>query len=63
VIASSVRIEDEASREMAERFYRHWLSGKSRASALRDAQLEMRDRDQWEHPFYWSFLRVLVAGD
>ena len=62
VVASSLKVEDEASRTMAGRFYHHWLGGEDRATALRAAQLDIRSRDdRWSHPFYWAFIRAMVA--
>jgi tetratricopeptide (TPR) repeat protein len=56
VIATSVRVDDDASRVLAEGFYRHWLSGMERAAALRAALLELKERKpRWSHPFYWAF--------
>jgi len=63
VVASTLRVDDEASAYLAERFYRHWLGGKSKAEALRAAQLELRAaRAEWEHPYYWSSYRLLGDG-
>lgn len=57
VVAPSVRIDDEAARRLAGRFYVHWLSGMTVPEALRRAQLDLRDGDpRWAHPFYWSFV-------
>ncbi len=63
VIASSIRVDDEASLALARNFYGHWLAGKSKAAALRAAQLELRAaRPKWRHPFYWSFYRIIGAA-
>ncbi len=59
VLASTRLVEDAAGRELAERFYRHWLEGTSRAAALRAAQLEMQSEiPEFAHPFYWSFFQL-----
>jgi CHAT domain-containing protein len=64
VVASTIRVDDEASRELATRFYDHWLQGESKAAALRAAQLELRDaRPAWRHPYYWSFYRIIGEAD
>ena len=63
VLASTHAVDDEAARFLAERFYTHWLEGKSKAAALRAAQLELRStRDAWRHPFYWSHYQLHLAG-
>jgi len=55
VVAPIVRIDDEAARLLAGRFYDHWLSGMTVAAALRKAQLELRDGDpRWAHYLFWS---------
>lgn len=59
VLASNLLVEDVAGRKLAEGFYRHWLGGKSRAAALRAAQLELRsESSRFAHPFYWSFFQL-----
>ncbi len=59
VIASTVRVDDEATRLVAESFYRHWLGGKERAAALQAALLELADsRSRRGHPFYWAHYRL-----
>jgi CHAT domain-containing protein len=63
VIASTLWVDDEASAYLAERFYRHWLAGLSRAEALRAAQQDLRAaREVWDHPSYWAFFRLIGEG-
>ncbi|MEN8005840.1 MAG: CHAT domain-containing tetratricopeptide repeat protein [Candidatus Krumholzibacteriota bacterium] len=60
VIAATHWVDDEASAFMAERFYEHWLAGKSKAEALRAAQQDLRAaRAEWNHPSYWAFFRLI----
>jgi CHAT domain-containing protein len=60
VIAPSTRIEDEAARQLAGRFYGHWLEGLSVEAALRRAQLDLRDGGaRWAHPYYWAFYQTI----
>ena len=60
VIAPSIRIEDEAARYLADRFYRHWLTGQTKSSALRQALLDLSQaRTEWSHPQYWAFYRLI----
>ncbi len=62
VIAPSARIEDEAARQLAGRFYGHWLEGLSVEAALRRAQLDLRDGGaRWAHPCYWAFYQTIGA--
>lgn len=64
VIASSLWVDDDAAAFLAERFYRHWLDGKSRAEALRSARLDLRAAsDRWRHPAYWAFYRLIGDPD
>ena len=63
VVASAIRVDDEASAFLATRFYHHWLEGKNKAAALRAAQLELRDaRTEWSHPYYWAGYRLIGDG-
>ena len=41
-------------------FYRGLMAGKTKAAALQEAQLEVRDRHP--HPFYWAGF-VLMGED
>lgn len=60
VIASTLRVDDEASRYLASRFYGHWLEGKSRAAALRAAQQDVRAATpRWRHPYFWAYYRLI----
>ncbi len=60
VVASAIRVDDEASGELARLFYAGWLAGADKASALRAAKLALREaRPEWAHPYYWSFYRII----
>jgi CHAT domain-containing protein len=60
VIASGIRVDDEAARHLAVSFYEHWLDGASIQDALRMAQLDLRDGEaRWAHPYYWAFYQVI----
>jgi CHAT domain-containing protein len=55
VIASLWQVDDAATSELMKRFYRGTLQQNQRAAAaLRSAQLEMWQKKQWEHPYYWA---------
>lgn len=63
VIAPTIRVDDEATRYVADSFYRHWLAGKSKAASLRAALREIRSADSdWRHPYYWAFYRLIGDG-
>lgn len=60
VIASTQRVDDEAARFLALRFYGHWLNGTDPSEALRRAQIETREhRPEWKHPYYWAAYRAI----
>ena len=60
VVAPSIRIEDQAARDLARSFYRCWRSGGTRSAALREALADMAGIDSpWQHPHYWAFYRLL----
>jgi len=64
VLAPVIRVEDEASRYLAQQFYHYWLQGKSRAASLKAAQLDTRNaRETWRHPYYWAFFRLYMLPD
>ena len=45
-------IHDQSTAEFMTRFYRHFEDGAGKASALRDAMIELRER--YPHPFHWA---------
>lgn len=51
VVASLWQVDDEATSQLMVRFYSE-LAGKSKADALRAAQLEVRKA--YPHPYFWS---------
>jgi CHAT domain-containing protein/tetratricopeptide (TPR) repeat protein len=55
VVASLWKVNDVATAELMKRFYRLMLQdGMRPAAALREAQIEMWKRPQWQSPFYWG---------
>jgi len=52
VIASLWRVSDEYTAELMSNFYRRWLSGADKSTALRDSALEICKRKP--HPYYWG---------
>ncbi|MCL4298821.1 MAG: tetratricopeptide repeat protein [Anaerolineae bacterium] len=59
VIASLWNVEDEATSLLMERFYTHLKDGIGKAEALRQAQLEVREKDP--NPYYWA--AFVLSGD
>ena len=75
VLASLWSVEDEATAELMERFYRHLRTGKSKDEALRAAQLELirrplrvpDGRGGWTErnaaaPYFWAALQLVGDG-
>jgi CHAT domain-containing protein/Tfp pilus assembly protein PilF len=54
VVASTWKVDDRATRELMERFYRGYFEGKSPAAALREAQISLRDTARFRAPYYWA---------
>jgi len=75
VLASLWRVDDEATAELMQRFYRHLRSGKTKDEALRAAQLELirsplrvpDGRGGWTRrnaaaPYFWAALQLVGDG-
>lgn len=75
VLASFWRVEDEATAELMQRFYRHLRAGKAKDEALRAAQLELirrplrvpDGRGGWTErnaaaPYFWAALQLVGDG-
>jgi CHAT domain-containing protein len=55
VMASLWTVDDRATAELMDRFYRKLLAGHiSPAAALRAAQVEMLQTDRWQAPYFWA---------
>ncbi|MFN7949956.1 MAG: CHAT domain-containing protein [Blastocatellia bacterium] len=55
VVASQWRVDDYATSVLMKKFYRGMLQEKlPAAAALRKAQIEMLQQQQWRSPFYWA---------
>ncbi len=62
LLVSLWRVEDRATAELMERFYRHLLhQGLSPAAALRRAQTELSHQAGREAPYYWA--GFIIQGD
>jgi CHAT domain-containing protein len=55
IIASLWKIDDDATAELMDSFYKKMLEEDMRpAAALRAAQIEIYNRKRWQAPFYWA---------
>jgi CHAT domain-containing protein/tetratricopeptide (TPR) repeat protein len=56
VVSSLWKVDDVATSELMRRFYEAMLGSRhmSPATALRAAQLEMRQQRRWSAPYYWA---------
>jgi CHAT domain-containing protein len=55
VVASLWKVDDVATAELMQRFYKGVLAEKVRpAAALRAAQISMLKQKQWAAPYYWA---------
>jgi len=59
VVASLWRVDDTATLEMMRVFYRQLAAGRSKAQALRRAQLELRKSAAMADPYYWASFVLL----
>lgn len=63
VVASLWQVPDRATAETMTLFYRALLErGEAPAAALRQAQLAVRARRGWSHPFYWASFVLMGEG-
>jgi CHAT domain-containing protein/tetratricopeptide (TPR) repeat protein len=59
VVASLWKVDDVATAELMERFYRGMLKeGLRPAAALRQAQIEMQAQKRWADPYYWAAFTI-----
>jgi CHAT domain-containing protein len=52
LVASLWLVQDETTAELMENWYEHLSEGSGRATALRNAQLMLKDK--YPHPYYWA---------
>jgi CHAT domain-containing protein len=60
LVVSLWTVDDESMTRLVTNFYSHWLDGRSKTEALREAQLSLLK--EYEHPYYWSPL-ILVGSE
>ena len=63
VLISLWAVNDEATYQLMERFYRHLMGSETPANALRQAKLEMIDSGVLSHPYYWAGFIVNGKSD
>jgi CHAT domain-containing protein len=61
VLVSQWSVSDEATAELMRQFYEHWLSGSSKAEALRLAQSELARDRRFAHPRFWAAFQLVGA--
>jgi CHAT domain-containing protein/tetratricopeptide (TPR) repeat protein len=61
LVVSLWPVQDDSTALFMERFYRHLRSGTPAASALRAAQLELRE--DYPHPYHWAAFILIGKGD
>lgn len=55
VVVSLWNVNDKATAELMQRFYRRMLKGgQTPAASLRAAQIEMWQQKQWQSPYFWA---------
>ncbi len=52
VMMSLWKVNDHATTELIKKFYANWLSGQDKSSALRNAQLAIKE--EYHNPYYWG---------
>jgi CHAT domain-containing protein len=52
LVASLWLVQDETTAKLMEKWYEHLSEGAARATALRNAQLALKD--EYPHPYYWA---------
>ena len=62
-LASQWEVDSESTRRLMVELHRGWLSGLSRAEALRRAALAVRGEERYRHPFYWAGFVLIGEGD
>jgi CHAT domain-containing protein len=54
VVVSLWKVADESTAKLMIGFYNQLLSGKDKASSLREAKLSLLHDPKYAHPFYWA---------
>jgi hypothetical protein len=59
LVMSLWKVPDQQTQELMEEFYKRLLAGQPRATALRKAQLAMKEK--YPEPYYWG--AFILQGD
>ncbi|RCJ37422.1 hypothetical protein A6770_40125 [Nostoc minutum NIES-26] len=60
VVVSLWNVDDEATSSLMQQFYSQMLQqGKSPAAALRAAQIQLWQQEQWRNPYFWAGFTLL----
>ncbi|WP_313934714.1 MULTISPECIES: CHAT domain-containing tetratricopeptide repeat protein [Nostocaceae] len=60
-VLSLWKVSDEATKELMVKYYSKLKAGKGRHEALREAQLEILESQDYKHPFFWA--AFVPSGD
>jgi len=63
LVVSQWPVESASTTKLMLEFHRQLRSGLSTASALRVAELKLRQNEEYAHPFYWASFVVAGAGE
>ena len=64
-LASLWSVNDQSTAQLMDAFYRYWLQDRpnnrwiSKAEALGLAQAELRNSNDYRHPYYWAAFTLL----
>ncbi len=61
IVATLWPVDDAVTADLMKAFYTGLAEGETVASALRNAQIEIKNREKTRHPFYWA--GFIVVGD
>ncbi|MGE5182024.1 MAG: CHAT domain-containing protein [Acidobacteriota bacterium] len=61
LVMSLWQVDDRATRDLMEGYYKRLRAGAGRSAALRDVQLELQRRPAYAHPYFWA--SFIAAGD
>ncbi|HXA50329.1 MAG TPA: CHAT domain-containing protein, partial [Candidatus Acidoferrum sp.] len=62
VVASQWRVDSKATARFMKIFYGYVGGGSSVPEALQRASSEIRQRQEWRHPYYWSSFTLFVQS-
>ena len=61
LVMSLWQVDDKATRDLMEGYYKRLQVGAGRSAALRDIQLDLQRKPAYAHPYYWA--SFIAAGD